>query len=295
MELFVNIQPDEDGYTGRECPMCKKYFKIRFGTGLPNATECHCPYCNHVGGQNQFWTKDQIEYAKSVALNKISGQLLAQMKQIERRPDPKALFSIGLSVKGRPTPIAYYSEKQLEERVTCGACTLEYTIYGAFGYCPDCGIHNSLQIVNTNLDLVLKVLDLVPTSPGEIGSKLIENALEDAISSFDGFGREHCAKLPYKISFQNISAAREKLMLEEGVDISDGLESAHWSFICDQFQKRHLLAHKMGIIDDEFVSRTGCSPSLLGRKVSVTEPDVRLLVGYLRIVAGNLFNGVARS
>lgn len=295
MEFSVKIRPDEDGYTGRECPMCERYFKIKFGTGLPDATECHCPYCSHVGPQTEFWTKQQIEYAKSVALNKISSQLLAQMKKMEKRPDPNAFLSIGISVKGRPTPIAYYSEKELEERVTCAACTLEYTIYGVFGYCPDCGIHNSLQIVNANFDLVLKILDLVLISAEEIGAKLIENALEDAISSFDGFGREHCSKLPQKISFQNIAAAMERLMREEGVDLSNGLESTHWNFICEQFQKRHLLAHKMGIIDDEFVSRIGCSPSLVGRKVSITESDVRSLVGYLRIVTGNLFNGVVRN
>ena len=295
MESSIKIQSDENGYTGRECPICVKYFKIKFGTGLSDATECHCPYCNHIGQHNEFWTKQQIEYAKSVAFNKISGQILSHLKKMEQRPNPNAFISIGISVKGHPNPIAYYSEKELEEGVTCTSCTLEYTIYGVFGYCPDCGIHNSLQIVNANFDLVLKVLDLVPNSTREIGTKLIENALEDAISVFDGFGREHCAKLSQKISFQNISTTKDRIMREKGVDIAERLESIGWNFICEQFQKRHLFAHKMGIIDDEFVSKTGCSPSLVGRKVSISESDVRSLVGYLRIVASNLFNGVARN
>jgi hypothetical protein len=295
MECWIEIQPDKDGYTGRECPACERYFKIKYGTGLPNATECHCPYCNHIGAQNEFSTKQQIEYAASVALNKISSDLLTEMKKLEKSPDPNAFISIGISVKGQPTPIAYYLEKELEERVTCAACTLEYTIYGTFGYCPDCGIHNSLQIVNVNFDLVLKVLALVPGSSEEIAAKLIENALEDVISSFDGFGREHCSKLPLKVSFQNIAAAKDKLLSELGIDITDGLGIAQCNFICEQFQKRHLLAHKMGIIDEEFVSRTGCSASLIGRKISIREQEVHLLVGYLKIVASNLFNGVARN
>ena len=54
MEFSVNIEADEAGYTGRECPKCEKYFKIKFGTGLPEATECHCPYCNHIGPQDEF-------------------------------------------------------------------------------------------------------------------------------------------------------------------------------------------------------------------------------------------------
>lgn len=49
------------------------------------------------------------------------------------------MISIGFKVKGSPTPIAYYREDELEERVTCSACTMEYTIYGAFGSVPMAG------------------------------------------------------------------------------------------------------------------------------------------------------------
>lgn len=295
MKIPVAIRPDSDGYTGRECPTCKKYFKIKFGTGLPDATACHCPYCNHVGPQTDFWTKQQIDYAKSVALNKISGELLAKMKKMERRPDPRAFISIGITVKGSPTPIAHYSEKQLEERVICSSCTLEYTIYGTFGYCPDCGIHNSLQIVNANFDVILKTLDLAKAAPPDIANRLVDNALEDAVSAFDGFGREHCAKLPYKLSFQSIEGAKERLQRECGLDISASLVDAQWNAVCEQFQKRHLLAHKMGIVDTEYASKTGASVSLIGRKVAISEDDVRSLVNDLRVVADTLYCGVPRG
>ncbi len=295
MEFSVTIKPDADGYTGLECPTCERYFKIKFGTGLPGAPECHCPYCNHIAPRTKFWTKQQIEYAKSVAVNKISDQLLSQMKQMERRPDPRAFLSIGITVKGSPTPIAYYSEKQLEERVTCSSCTLEYTIYGAFGFCPDCGVHNSLQIVNANFDLLLKTLDLANTADADLSKKLVENALEDAVSCFDGFGREHCVNQPYKISFQNIDGAKERLQREVNLDISAALNQNQWKFVCEQFQKRHLLAHKMGIIDSDFVSKTGSSSSLLGRKVVVSEADVRSLVAHLRVIADALCRGIARG
>jgi hypothetical protein len=295
MEFSVTIKPDDDGYTGRECPACNKYFKIKFGTGLPGVNDCHCPYCNHVGSQNDFWTKQQIEYAKSVALSKITGQFISQLKTLERRHDPRASLSIGITIKGSPTPIAYYSESDLEERITCSECTLEYTIYGAFGFCPDCGTHNSLQIANANLDLVLKTLAVSDTAPPEIATKLVENALEDAVSCFDGFGREHCANQPFKISFQSIGAAQNKLLHEAGLDISSGLAANQWRFVCDQFQKRHLLAHKMGIIDSEYVSKTGCAASLLGRKVMVSEDDVRTLVANLKIIAEVLYRGIARG
>lgn len=292
--MQVTINPDADGYTGRECPTCEKYFKIKFGTGLPGEPDCHCPYCNHTGPQKEFWTKQQIEYAQSVAMHQLSGQFLAQLKKLERRPDPRAMISIGFTVKGSPTPIAYYREEELEERVTCAACTMEYTIYGAFGFCPDCGVHNSLQIVNANFDLVLKTLDLAQAAPANLATKLIGNALEDAVSCFDGFGREHCATQPFKVSFQSIEGAKDKLLRETGFDLAGPLDAAAWGFVTAQFQKRHLLAHKLGIIDADYVSKTGCAPSLLGRKVTITDGDVRTLVAHLRTLAEGLYHGVPR-
>lgn len=295
MKVSVEIQPDADGYTGRECPECKKYFKIKFGTGIPGANQCHCPYCNHVGPQTEFWTEQQLEYARSVALNRISKQLLGSLKKLERRPDSQALFSIGITVKGQPTPVTHYSEKELEERISCSVCTLEYTIYGTFGYCPDCGVHNSLQILSANFDLILKILELASSAAAEVKAKLIENALEDAVSAFDGFGREHCSTLPAKISFQNIASAREALLRETGKDIGERFSPHDWNAVCNQFQKRHLLAHKMGVVDQEFLVKTGCSPSLLGRKVSITAEDVQQLIAHLGLIAEDLFSKIPRD
>lgn len=295
MEFSVNIEADEAGYTGRECPECEKYFKIKFGTGLPEAMECHCPYCNHIGPQDEFWTKQQIEYAQSVALNKISGDLLKSMKKMEMKPKRNQFISIGIEVKGKPTPVTYYSEKELEEKVVCNSCTLEYTIYGAFGFCPDCGVHNSKQIVEANFDLVLKILDLASGTDSDIKSKLVENALEDCISAFDGFAREHCSGIYKKISFQNIDGAQRKVLADRGVDITEGIEGDQWLFTVKQFQKRHLLAHRMGVIDEEYIKKTNGSPSAVGRKVSITEEDVRKLISNLQAISGNLFHGISRS
>lgn len=294
MELKVELTPDEHGYIGRECPDCEKYFKVKPGTGVLDATDCHCPYCNSIAPIDHFFTKQQIEYAQSVALNHISRELLGMMKKMERKPDRNAFISIGITVKGSPTPITYYSEQELEERVTCSSCTLEYTIYGAFGFCPDCGIHNSTQIVSANFELALKLIELAAQADEDVRKKLIENALEDVISAFDGFGRERCSIVAPKVSFQNISAAKDKLSSSLNLDISSGLTPDQWDFVCEQFQKRHLLAHRMGVIDEEYIRKTGCSSELEGRKVSITNNDVKELVKLLKAVASNIASGISR-
>ena len=83
MKFSIDIKSDDEGYTGRECPKCEKYFKIKFGTRLPGDVPCHCPYCNHTDSHDTFWTKDQLDYAESVAINKITDDLLDDLKKLK--------------------------------------------------------------------------------------------------------------------------------------------------------------------------------------------------------------------
>src|SRR5438067_8432647 len=111
--IEVPMKPDAEGYMGRECPDqgCLDYFKITLGTGVKGPAPCHCPYCGHTGDHDTFWTQEQIEYAKSVALHRITDALLKDLKAMEfsHRPPPGGIgIGISLKVEGRPHPIRYY-------------------------------------------------------------------------------------------------------------------------------------------------------------------------------------------
>lgn len=302
-QFSISLPPDEEGFIGRECPVaeCEGYFKLQPGTGLKGENlPCHCPYCGHGTGSNKFFTKAQVEYAKSMMMREVTGALLKDLKSLEFNHRPRGAFGIGISMKitGQPTAIRSYRESKLETEVVCDRCTLRYTIYGVFGFCPDCAVHNSLQILNKNLELVQKLLAVAETQEAQVSQHLIENALEDCVSAFDGFGRETCrvfapkAAKPEKaaeIRFQNIAASRDRVREQFSVDFAATLAPADWKHILRAFQKRHLLAHKMGVVDEDFLSATGGSPSLLGRKVSIVATEVRELVVQLQCLGAELF------
>jgi hypothetical protein len=106
--ISIPIQPDEDGFTGRECPNpdCEGYFKIEFGTGLKGENiPCHCPYCGRTASHDQFWTKEQIEYVRSVAVRTVTDALRKDLKKLEFDYKPRGLLGIGLSVKVKPGPL----------------------------------------------------------------------------------------------------------------------------------------------------------------------------------------------
>jgi hypothetical protein len=302
--ISISIPADENAFTGRECPQldCEGYFKIELGTGLKGeGLPCHCPYCGHTAGHDQFWTKEQIEYARSVAMRKITDAIHKDLKKLEFDHKPKGALGIGISMKfkpGHPTPIHHYREKQLETEVVCVNCTLRYSVYGVFAFCPDCGQHNSLQILYKNLELVDKMLAVAEVQEQAVAQVLVENALEDCVSSFDGFGRETCrvfspkSAAPEKaagIRFQNIASARQRVNEQFGVDFAASLEADVWVLLVRCFQKRHLLAHKMGVIDEDYIKATGELGAVVGRKLQIQIPEVRALASALQAVGRELF------
>ena len=279
--ISVPITADEDGFTGRECPNteCEGYFKIVSGTGLEgDGLPCHCPYCGHTAGHDEFWTQEQVRYAKSVAMRRISDAIRKDLKSLEFSQKPRGPFGIGLSMKvktGPPLPIHHYREKEVETTVVCTNCSLRYAVYGAFAFCPDCGQHNSQQILGANLEVVRKMLDLAESYDNDLRIKLIENALEDCVSAFDAFGRELCRVHADRTSnpatmnrmrFQNLVHARAELQTI-GVEMTAAITMDAWEQAFMLFQKRHLIAHKLGVADQEYVNRSGDRNAVPGRKV----------------------------
>jgi hypothetical protein len=307
--ISIAIEPDKDGFTGRECPNpeCEGYFKIEFGTGLRGeGLPCHCPYCGHTASHDQFWTKEQLEYARSVALRTVTDALHKELKKLEFDYKPRGPFGIGLSVKvrrGSVPRIRHYREKMLETEIVCSNCTLRYAVYGVFAFCPDCGLHNSLQILTKNLELAAKMLDVAVAAEPDLEARLIEDALEDCVSSFDGFGREichlHAAKatnpvMAQKVSFQSLEGSNQKLSELFNVDIAAVLTGDEWKKSIRAFQKRHLLAHKMGAVDEEYIHKAGDGQAEVGRKVTVGADEVRDLIPILLKLAQTISDRLAQ-
>jgi hypothetical protein len=271
------------------------YFKITLGTGIKEPAPCHCPYCGYSGAGSEFFTGDQIEYAQSVATRKLVDAVQEELKSLEFEHRPQGMFGLGFSVKFKgspPRPIGYYQEKRLETEVVCDRCTLRYAIYGVFGWCPDCGVHNSLQILTANLELAKKELALAQPADAELADYLIGDALENVVSAFDGFGREICLRKAPDIRFQSLRTARRKVQETFGFDFADVLGSGEWECACRVFQKRHLLAHRMGVIDEEYVQRANDPAAIAGRKIRVGPDEVTSAITVVEKLGRRLFSGI---
>ncbi|MCK4874113.1 MAG: hypothetical protein KAS72_15425 [Phycisphaerales bacterium] len=308
-QISVPIEADEDGFTGRECPVdkCQGYFKIEYGTGLQGEDlPCHCPYCGYTGAHDEFWTKEQIAYAESIAMRQIERAIIRGLKEHEFNYPAQGDFGIGISMKvkpGPPHPIRHYRENRLETEVVCDMCTLHYAIYGVFAHCPDCGAHNSLQILKKNLDLAVKQLDLAgDVEDKDFAEHLVADALENVVSTFDGFGRELCrvhaeqATVQTKaenLSFQNLPGACANFKRLFSHDLTTSIEQAQWDLAVRCFNKRHLLAHKMGVIDQKYIVATNEASAVVGRRVRIDVDEVLEFVVIVRRLGEELASVLA--
>jgi len=293
-KLMITIPTDDGGFVGHECPVCERYFKVKLGTGIQGPAPCYCAYCGHQGEASQFVTKNQIEFAKSAALQYAHEEIFKMLKRHEGpigRQD--GFIKMSIKVTGGSTPALFqYREQDLESELTCTACTLRYTIYGVFAFCPDCGQHNSEQILNKNLDTIEQMLALGDQQEEQLRQHIFEDALENAVSTFDGFGREYTRVLNLTASsgsapqsFQNIANARERLIREHQLDMAAGILPGEWDSVVRGFQKRHLLAHSMGIVDDRYLAAAHDPQAVKGRKISIGKQEVQQLIESLRKTA----------
>jgi hypothetical protein len=211
---------------------------------------------------------------------------------------PEAMKVVGKTLqdfeKSGSAPQEAMSQFQdwLARVATCDSCSLRYAIYGVFGWCPDCGVHNSLQILVKNLELARKELALAATAETDLANHLIGDALENAVSAFDGFGRELCQRKSIEIRFQNLAAARRKVHDAFGFDFADALSPDEWDAACRAFQKRHLLAHKMGVIDDDYIVKTKDPGAILGRRIALSQAEVEASIRIIESLGRRLFSGL---
>lgn len=282
--VSVPISPDEYGFLGRECPKCEMYFKVKPGTGLLISYHI-CPYCNYKGNSNEFFTMEQIEYAKSIAIKKEIDPLIDQfhksLKKLETS-SRKGFIQIKVSSSGSSLKIKYYQERTLETDVICDNCGLVFSIYGVFSNCPDCGRLNAKVIFEKSIEASKKKLDLSIQEriSSDLKEELMKDALLSVVSSFDSLGKalrdKHPSKFPVhpKNLFQNTIELDKTLKVSFGKEIKDFLSPQDSEFLSKMFQVRHIYEHTAGVVDDDFVKRVPALIYLKGRKYSLDKQEI---------------------
>ena len=298
------IPRDSDGYIDRECPSadCHREFKILPGTGLKEPAPCICPYCGHSAESTEFTTETQrtyaIENAKAQVREAFQSDLRDMVGKLRASAPRGGMISVSFELKTSPIRRPFYGHHELETKLVCPKCDLFYAIFGKFAFCPDCGAHNSRQMFEVNLALVEKQLQIAANSfDPDLQRHLVENSLEDVVSAFDGFGRELIRVKASKIgqptkadglSFRSLAGAERRLLKDFSLSLDSLFDSGDYDFASRMFLQRHILAHKMGVIDAEYVSKSGDTAARVGHRLNPKSEEIRRLSTVLQGVANRL-------
>ena len=134
---------DEDGMAPRQCPNCRRKFKIHQEQYCEEGyLNLRCPYCKMIYEKDEFITEEQEKHAEAVAKNKLrkmSGEaisealedVLSSSDSLEVESDPDIDFG---SVE---TPSPHLSmDLDIE---SCNSCGFEYAVTEESGsVCPVC-------------------------------------------------------------------------------------------------------------------------------------------------------------
>ena len=94
-----------------------------------------------------------------------------------------------------------------------------------------------------------------------------------------------------RISFQQILKADEMLRRFFGIDLLKNVPDADKDFLNKMFNRRHILTHNAGRVDQEYLDRTSDSKLRLHEKVVVRSREIARLIPLVKAIATNLFRG----
>ncbi len=313
IKVPMTFQSDEKGYLDRQCPNenCEYVFKVNIDDWKEKITdEGHCPMCGHIASRDQWYTDEQIEvireYAKSYVMNMAQSMLNKSFSKLANSTKNneyiKITYKPSKKISIRNNPIGQREEWNLD--ITCEKCGTRYSVIGSAYFCPCCG-HNSVEKVFENsisrIETMLKAQDfMLKQLTEQVGideankmcRSMLEGTLGDIVSAFQKFAKENL------ISHSSLDTSKIKVndfqIIAKGSDLyRSHLNKPYENCLSTEelismnilFQRRHILEHNEGIIDEKYIEKSGDKTYSLGQRVIVKKADAQNLLQIIKKLA----------
>ena len=297
--MQVSIPTDDDGYLDRACPneVCEAEFKILADDWQDKVLdeEVFCPVCGHTATSDNWFTEGQIEHLKTVAMSKIMPLLDNEMKRMTRdfncSMSKGGLISVSMSYKPSH-PVAMLplvAAELMRQRYTCEECGCRYAAIGAAFFCPSCGHNSALTALKETLATIRRLPEVRVALEGGLDRDAVENTyrlmLEEnmgkLVASFQRFAEATFETLPNagdfsprRNLFQNLPQSSDLWEQAIGFRYESMITPNEWGQLQLYFQQRHILVHKVGIVDEEYRQKTGDRQYKSGQRLVIKESDV---------------------
>lgn len=308
ISIPVTLQSDENGYFDRECPNenCLYQFKIKLKDWEDKVSdeEVHCPMCGHVDTSDKWWTQDQLEQIQEIAanyaMNYIQAELDKSFRSLERSTRSNKFFKItykpGKRVSFINNPIGQMPE--WEQEIACEKCGTTYSVIGSAYFCPCCGYNSASSSFSESLDTIQKMLDSVDQMKALFSEKydndkaetmcrsMIEGSLGDCVSAFQKFAERRYTEITGKSArvndFQIIEKGSNLFRSAVGYGYEKWLSEYELSMLKLYFQRRHLFEHNNGMVDEQYLSKTGDTNYSVGQRLIIRKNEVEEVLKILK-------------
>lgn len=312
----ISLPLDNEGYFDRRCPSeaCQSDFKVLFEDWKQKVSNAQvfCPVCREEAKATEWNTSEQKSYIRQVGLNHLKGiigQALSQDAQNFNRRQRPGFLTLSMSYKpGAPTMVIPVSAtEELRQKFICEQCGCRYSSLGAAFFCPACG-HNSAESTFTQaIETVRKSLVALPAirqavetvADADAGKNTVQGILEGSMERLVGafqriaevlFDRTPAAPATRRRRnvFQNLIEGSVLWRTATGKGYEDLLSPAEMADLIRLFQQRHLLAHCEGMVDQDYINKSGDTTYAIGQRIVIREGSVSRLADLVTKLAEEL-------
>jgi len=315
-EVAFPVHPDEDGYVDKECPSesCMFQFKIHNEDWAEKVSdeEVYCALCGHTAPADSWWTTEQLENAQEQAFQQFSGIVGDAMRRDARRfnraQSEGGFLRMSMEVngtRGRRALVPIPSGEPLDLRIECDTCATRFAVVGSAFFCPACGASSATRVFDDSIRKVrLKAeasdalrnhyAGLGERDEGEILARtLLETALTDCVVAYQRLAEELYRSHPNGSDprlnvFQRIRDGSELWRSVVGEGYEDWLSEDELTQLNVFFQRRHLLQHTDGSVDERYLERSGDHTYQVGQRIVVRQEDVIRLADLVERLAAEL-------
>lgn len=318
--VSVPIESDEKGYIDKQCPSeeCEFIFKVNEEdwANIFKDEAVWCPLCRHEAPADQWFTIEQVKHAKGEALAAIQGKihnaLRSGAQKFNRRQPKNSFISMSMKVERgikRTHTIPAKAAEAMQLEITCEECNSRFAVIGSAYFCPACG-HNS--VTQTYYDSLRKIrakrdsIDIVRQALNESVGKddaeltcrsLRETCVSDGVVAF----QKYCeglytkfGKAPFN-AFQRLEQGSELWEKAVQKNYSDWLNAEELVILKILYQKRHILAHNEGIVDAQYIKKSGDFSYKEGQRIVVSNKDIDVLLSCLEKLGNGLKSACGKA
>jgi len=308
-QFIISIPIDNDGYFDRRCPSeaCQADFKVLMEDWKQKVSDSQvfCPICREEAKATEWNTPEQQEYIRQVGINYIQGIIGPALSQdasdFNRRQRP-GFINISMSYKpGTPTLIVPISAaEELRQRFICEQCGCRYSSLGAAFFCPACGHNSAESTFSQTIEAVQKSLAVLPAIQEAVLAaadadaarntvrEILENSMGRLVGAFQRLAEALFDRTPAatttrrrKNVFQNLTEGSALWLAATGKGYEDLLTPVEMADLVRLFQQRHKLAHTEGIVDQDYITKSGDTTYAVGQRLVIREGAVNRLAELL--------------